>query len=131
MIGLILVVDDAPAVLEALTTVLNRLGTYGKTVTASDPRTALEIFHAKQPRVVLIDVDLAGESGDQAAIQILHDSPSTKVIVMTGLDPGDARVRAVVSAGAYALLQKPIRLARLQEVLDLIESEDKGLRRVT
>ena len=131
MIGGILVVDDAPAVLEAITTALVRLGNYGQVLTASDPKTALELFRAQQPRVVLMDVDLAGLPGDQTALQILREAPSTKVVVMTGLDPTEPRVRAVVSAGAYAFLQKPIRLARLQEVLDLIDSEDRGLRRVT
>jgi CheY-like chemotaxis protein len=130
--GKVLVVDDAPAILEAVTFALGRLGTSAADiVTASTPEEALEAFRKAKPVVVLIDVDLNGRPGDEVALKLLRDSPRTKVIVMTGMDPGAQRVRAVVSAGAYAVLEKPIRFAKLREVIDLIEAEAKGLGRVS
>lgn len=131
VLGKVLVVDDAPAVMETLCKALVRLGMSTDSILrATRPGEAMDIFHAHKPSVILMDVDLAGEAGDEAAIEILNESPDTKVIMMTGMDPGSTRVRNVVSAGAYAVLEKPIRLTRLREVLDLIESEEKGLRRV-
>lgn len=129
--GKVLVVDDAKAIVDSLTKALQRLGIAAPRIsTASTFTGALETFNTERPQVVFMDMDLAGEPGDAAAQQILDIDPTVKLVVMTGMDPSIPRVRAVVSAGAYAVIEKPIRLTRLREVLDLIDAEEKGLRRV-
>lgn len=131
-VGKVLVVDDARAVVETMTKALQRLGAAApdQILTASNAAQAIELFNEHHPPVVFMDMDLGGKPGDVVAMEILEVSPFTKLIVTTGMSPDAPRVRAVVSAGAYAVIEKPVRLTRLREVLDLIESEDKGLRRV-
>lgn len=127
----VLLVDDARAVIETVGKALQRLGVpAANQLTASNAADALRLFKEHNPHLVFMDIDLGGERGDLTALRILDASPLTKVVVMTGLGPDEPRVRAVVSAGAYAVIDKPVRLARLRELLDLIQSEEKGLRRV-
>ena len=110
---------------------LQRLGVAKDDIFEADSaEDALKIFEKERPGVVLIDMNLAGERGEDAAARILMTAPATKVVVVTGLDRNDARVRKVVSDGAYDVVEKPIRVARLQQLLELVDSEEKGLRRV-
>jgi hypothetical protein len=37
----------------------------------------------------------------------------------------------MISAGAYEFMEKPLRFGKIQQVLELIDSENKGLRRVS
>src|SRR5688500_8886851 len=129
--GKVLVVDDAPAIIETMKRSLQRLGVPAAGIlTASTKEAALRLFKEHQPPVVFIDMNLGLDLGDEAAQEMLQFAPTSKIIVVTGLDPAHARVRDVVSAGAYAVIEKPVRLAGLRDVLDLIQAEDKGLRRV-
>src|SRR5689334_14055612 len=88
---------------------------------ASTRQDAVRMFKEHQPPVVFIDMNLGLGLGDEAAQEILALVPTTKVVVVTGIDPGHPRVRDVVSAGAYAVIEKPVRLDRLREVLDLMD----------
>lgn len=127
----VLVVDDAPAILETMKKSLQRLGVPAAgIVTASTREAAIRLFKEHNPPVVFIDMNLGLDLGDEAAQEMLQLAPHSKIIVVTGLSPDHSRVRDVVSAGAYAVMEKPVRLAGLRDVLDLIEAEDKGLRRV-
>ena len=127
----VLIVDDAVAVVEALTHTLERLGLPADQIfSAATPAAAMEIFRGKKPGVVFLDLNLGPARGDDVAKEILEASSATKVIVMTGMDPSDDRVRDVVSAGAFEVLQKPLRLKRVREALELIDSEERGLRRI-
>jgi DNA-binding NtrC family response regulator len=128
----VLLVDDSETILETLKETLQHLGVPGEKIfVATNPKDALKIFLGQRPPVVFMDLDLDGASGDAAAIKILKAAPSTKLIVMSGYDRHDPRVRDLVSAGAYEFLEKPLRVARLQQLMQLIDSEEKGLRRVS
>ncbi|MES2154087.1 MAG: response regulator [bacterium] len=127
----VLIVDDAPAILESMSKALQRLGVPAAGITTASTRAdAVRLFLEKKPTLTFLDMDLGGDAGDGAAHEILELAPLAKIVIVTGLDRESARVRAVVSAGAYDVIEKPVRLVRLREVLDLIESEEKGLRRV-
>jgi len=130
--GSILVVDDSETIVETLKETLEHFGVPGENIfTAQNPKDALKLFSEKEPPVVFMDLDLDGTPGDPAAIKILKSKPGTKLILMSGYDRRDARVRDLVSAGAYEFLEKPLRVARLAQLMQLIDSEEKGLRRVS
>lgn len=129
--GKVLVVDDAEAIVESLGQALVMLGVEpADLVQAADGTAAMKAFKEHEPHLVFMDIDLGGDKGEKVAQKMLMAEPATKVILMTGLDRGDPRVRTAVSAGAYEVLEKPLRLARIRQVLDLIESEEKGYRRL-
>ena len=128
----ILVVDDSEAIVDTLCDTLERLGLPKDMIFRADSGdAALKIFKQQQPPVVFMDVDLGGQAGDKIAGQMLKLQPNTKIIVMSGFDRNDARVRNLISAGAYEFMPKPLRLGKLQELLELMDSEAKGLRRVS
>ncbi len=127
----VLLVDDARAVIEAMSKALQRLGVPASGIaTASTREEAMRLFKELKPPIVFMDMNLGRDLGDEAAREMLDITPSAKLIVVTGLGPDHPRVRDVVSAGAYAVIEKPVRLTRVREVLDLINTEERGLRRV-
>lgn len=128
----ILLVDDSETILETLKETLEHFGVPEENIfTASNPKDALRVFGESKPPVVFMDLDLNGTPGDPVGFKILKTVPSTKLIVMSGYDRRDPRVRDLVSAGAYEFLEKPLRVSRLQQLMELIDSEAKGLRRVS
>jgi DNA-binding NtrC family response regulator len=130
--GNVLVVDDSETIRETLKETLEHFGIPAENIyTADNPKDALRVFEEVSPPVVFMDLDLDGTPGDPAAIKILKSRPSTKLVLMSGYDRRDPRVRDLVSAGAFEFLEKPLRVARLAQLMQLIDSEEKGLRRVS
>jgi DNA-binding NtrC family response regulator len=128
----VLIVDDSEAIVESLVETLERLGVpRDQILTAHNPEDALKLFNAQKPPLVFMDLDLDGAPGEKAAMKILKQEPRTKVVLMTGYDRKDPRVRDMISAGAYEFMEKPLRFGKIQQVLELIDSENKGLRRVS
>ena len=94
----ILVVDDEPAVREALSMVLD-YGGYA--VTEADSAAALQrIFADQAPHVVLLDVRLPDANGLDLLPQIKKRWPGTEVIVLTGHGTLEMAVEAT-KRGAY------------------------------
>ncbi|HTT73492.1 MAG TPA: response regulator [Thermoplasmata archaeon] len=63
------------------------------------------------------------------AERMLAANPHLKLIVFTGLAPDDPRVRRMIRRGAFDVLVKPLRAARVREILDLVEQEELNLER--
>ena len=128
----ILLIDDSETILETLKETLEHFGVPSENIfTASNPKDALQAFSSVKPPVVFMDLDLDGTPGDPVGFKILKTAPLTKLVVMSGYDRRDPRVRDLVSAGAYEFIEKPLRVARLQQLMQLIDSEAKNLRRVS
>jgi CheY-like chemotaxis protein len=106
---------------------------------AASGREALTVFGAQHPNVVILDItlpDVAGspaggagfldfvaggsapvEDGRRVARAMLSRQPDLKIVVCTGTSRDDPRVRELIQAGAFSLLEKPIRLAQLRSTL--------------
>ncbi|RPH51225.1 MAG: PEP-CTERM-box response regulator transcription factor [Desulfobacteraceae bacterium] len=105
---------------------------------AEDRQSALDLFKARQPSVVTLDLGLppqpAGvEEGFAALGDIMAENGQTKVIIITGRGEKENALRAV-SQGAYDFFYKPIQLDELKVVLSRafylsqLEREQKVLR---
>ncbi|MCH7970379.1 MAG: response regulator transcription factor [Chloroflexi bacterium] len=92
----ILVVDDAPDVLEALVIALNDSGF--ETLGASDGRAALRAFYEFQPQLVLLDLIMPMMSGVEVCRQIraMSDVP---VVFLSGVEDIDRKVEALRAGG--------------------------------
>jgi CheY-like chemotaxis protein len=118
----ILVVDDDPVILKALSWDLERKGY--EVLTAGDGPEAFTIVRREKPDLILLDVfyppDIfqSGNTWDAFLImqwlQRMGDSRHRRipVIVISGADPQDFRDRCL-AAGAVACFQKPIQLPEL------------------
>ena len=103
--GRILVVDDNPELLEALSSELSDLG--WSVAGASLGGDALSKFDETSPDVVLLDVILPDISGLDVLDEIKSRSESTPVVVMSGGGTIEIAVRGM-RAGAGSVVQKPV-----------------------
>ncbi len=130
---LILVVDDLPGNVKLLEALLRRDG--HSVVAASDGEQALREVLRLHPDVVLMDVMMPGLDGLEACRR-LKQNPVTRltpVVLMTGNQDGDARIRGI-EAGADDFLVKPFNahelrarvrlLARIKRYTDELDSAE-------
>jgi CheY-like chemotaxis protein len=114
MSGPILIVDDDPGSLGWVVEALRSEGY--ETLTASNGAEALRTFAsaARTPNVVLLDLMMPVMDGWDVIASFVRHPARPNVIVMSAYckDGG-------VPAGAVALLQKPLRI---EEVLDVVHS---------
>jgi DNA-binding NarL/FixJ family response regulator len=66
---------------------------------------AVAMAAALRPQLVLMDINLPGIDGLEATRQIMSQSPSIKVIVMSTYEAGEYE-RRVLEAGAVAFIPK-------------------------
>lgn len=125
--GLILVVEDDHNLCEAVEGMLQPVGFI--VLTAPDGPSALAIIrqHFPEIRAVLLDLGLPGMTG-QAVFREFHRlSPTTPVILITGLPEADARA-SVADLPVAGYLQKPFSpSAFLQTVRAVVEECEQAL----
>ncbi|HEX5012850.1 MAG TPA: response regulator, partial [Candidatus Limnocylindrales bacterium] len=99
----ILVVDDDPAMVGAITALV---GTEGhQVITAYDGLTAVKRFREESPDIVLLDLAMPGPDGFTVAGQI-RASGSAPILVVSGESAEAAKVKAL-GIGADDYLVKP------------------------
>jgi two-component system KDP operon response regulator KdpE len=99
----ILVVDDDPAMVGALTALVGVEG--HQVITAYDGLTAIRRFDEEQPDIVLLDLAMPGPDGFAVAGRI-RASGATPILVVSGESGEAAKVRAL-AIGADDYLTKP------------------------
>ena len=105
----ILVVDDDPAMVGAITALV---GTEGhQVITAYDGLTAVRRFREENPDLVLLDLAMPGPDGFTISGQI-RAAGSTPILVVSGESSEAAKVRAL-GIGADDYLVKPFGRAEL------------------
>jgi DNA-binding NarL/FixJ family response regulator len=112
----LLLVDDHALFREGLAGLLayqDDMEVVGEAATAAD---ALAAARRLQPDVVLMDLDLPGESGIAATYWITTELPTSMVVVLTAYDDADQLLQAI-KAGAHGYLIKNIRSTELLEQL--------------
>jgi len=128
----ILLVDDSAAIIESLTDILQHMsGDDLQIFSATNPKDGMRLFHEHEPDLVFMDMKMPPTDGEKTALQMLKVRPKLRLVVITGLQRTAPEVESLVSAGAYDVIQKPIRVDRLQEIFRLIDQETKKLRRVS
>jgi YesN/AraC family two-component response regulator len=116
--GSILVVDDDPAILEAVTTALIPRH---KVLTAENGVKALELVGREALDLVLLDYLLPDKSGLALLREMRRISPSLPIILMTGFGSEDVAVESF-RGGVRDYLKKPFSIpelvARVESILD-------------
>ena len=99
----ILLADDQPLLLHALTTILNAQPDFEVVATAADGENAVEQVKQHDIDVAVLDIRMPVLDGISAARQIMPLGP--KVIMLTTFDD-DALVKAAIDAGVHGFLLK-------------------------
>jgi two-component system KDP operon response regulator KdpE len=100
----ILVVDDDPAMVGAITALVGTVG--HQVVTAYDGETAVRRWREERPDVALLDLAMSGIDGYEVVRRLRADGASLPIIVVSGEVSESAKVRAL-DMGADDYLTKP------------------------
>jgi DNA-binding response OmpR family regulator len=119
----ILVVDDDPAMVGAITALV---GTEGhQVITAYDGLTAVRRYREERPDIVLLDLAMPGPDGFTVAGRIRAEGDAP-IVVVSGESSEDAKVRAL-GIGADDYLVKPFgRAELLARIAAVMRRADRG-----
>jgi len=110
----VLIVDDEPGVLEALTTLLEQ--DYD-VLTAASGAAAWKILNDEEIAVALVDLTLPDRDGLQLLRDLRQQNLPVEFIIVTGHASIDTAVQAMRD-GAYDYLTKPVDATRLRLVIE-------------
>jgi len=115
----LLYVEDNPANLKLVEQIIARRPDM-RLLTAVNGTLGIELAHAAQPEVILMDINLPGMSGTEA-MKILHKDPATAHIPVLALTanaiPRD--IERGLEAGFFRYLTKPIKVNEFMEAVDV------------
>ncbi len=112
----LLVVDDDPLILQCMKLCLPEPDY--RVYTAENPSDGQALFTKHQPDAVLLDIQLANQSGLAALHEFRELDPRVPVILMTGHGTAETAISAM-SGGAFEYITKPFEP---DEILPLIDS---------
>jgi two-component system alkaline phosphatase synthesis response regulator PhoP len=117
MDSLILIVDDEPQISAVLSAYLINSGY--RTVIAQDGKSALELYEAKKPALILLDLNLPGKDGFEVCQTIRQDSDVPIIMLTARSEETDKLVGLELGADDYIV--KPFSprevVARVKTVL--------------
>jgi DNA-binding response OmpR family regulator len=121
----ILVADDDEGVRRLLEIGLRQQG-FAVWPAASGPE-ALDLYRRYRPAidVVLLDVRMPAPDGPQTLVALREQNPWVRCLFMSG-DLGRYTEWELENLGAAAVLQKPLRLTEVAQVLRGLARQDEG-----
>src|ERR1041385_6833034 len=118
----VLLVDDHTVVRQGLRALLVSEGDIEIVGEAGDGRQAVQLVKKLMPDVVVMDIAMPHLNGLEAARQVTHTAPSTKVLVLSSYSD-DGYVQQLTEAGAAGYL---VKQTAANELLKAIREVHKG-----
>lgn len=108
------IVDDSPLVRIQVRQVLTRMGctVVAEAASGDDVRALYEQY---RPDLMTLDIVMPGKDGVTAAVELLRDHPSARIVMCTSLTTRD-KILACQRAGVVHYLLKPFDPARAEQV---------------
>jgi len=119
----ILVVDDDPDIVMAISTVLRDMG--ATVDSAGDGNTAVSLAEEKEPDLVILDIMLPQKSGFLVLEKLRQKRPRSegpRIIMITG-NAGRRHRQYAENLGVDGYITKPFRMDRLREVTEKLLSD--------
>jgi DNA-binding NarL/FixJ family response regulator len=111
----IVIADDVDALRRLLLRIFERDGRFEVVGEAQDGAEAVQLVEMLKPDLVILDLMMPEMSGLQASRQIREASPSTKIMILSGI----AAEGVIRDVGADGFLEKG---ASANEILAMVES---------
>ena len=112
----VLVADDHPTFVRAVTLLLKADPDIDVIGTAADGAQAIEQAMHHQPDVVLMDINMPGINGIEATRQIIEAAPHVAIVALTMFDDDD-NVAAAMKSGAVGYLLKGARQDQIRRAV--------------
>ena len=112
--GIVLVVDDEPAIVESLTKIFRREGL--NVLSATDGTAGLDILRKHRVGVLLTDLMMPNTSGMDLLRAAKTIAPETEVVLMTAYGTVETAVDAM-KEGAYDFVTKPLKRAHVVRIV--------------
>jgi DNA-binding NtrC family response regulator len=116
----VLLLDDEPIVCERLQPALEKIGFYVETFTESQK--AIDRFAEEKFDVLVTDLKMQKPDGLDVMNFVNQQSPTTKVVIITGFATADTATQAMKS-GAIDFIAKPFKISQLRDLIVKITSE--------
>ena len=100
----ILFVDDDEHWRSIVTLALKEVG--HEILAAADASQAMALTEGVELGLIILDLNLAGESGLNLMKYLRHNQPGVPIILYTGMEHDDATVAAMLTQGASQYLRK-------------------------
>ena len=123
--GVIMVVEDEPAILASLVRMLPRFGYTVIPAASGEEALARAAAHSGRIDLLLTDVVLPKRRGPEIAAELRGQRPNLRVIFMSGY-ADDRLAHAEISGGKAVFLGKPFGLAELKAAISESENIGKG-----
>ncbi len=118
----VLIVDDSPTVRNFLKTILKRDDRFEIVGEAKNGNEAIEMVKNTSPDLVTLDITMPVKNGVDAAEEILKISKDVKILFLTSIKDKEME-NIAKKLGIKYILQKPISISDLNEILDKIAKE--------
>ncbi len=112
--GIVLVVDDEPAIVESLTKIFRREGL--NVLAATDGNTGLDLLRKHRVGVLLTDLMMPQTTGMDLLRAAKTIAPETEVVLMTAYGTVETAVDAM-KEGAYDFVTKPLKRAHVVRIV--------------
>jgi two-component system response regulator HydG len=112
--GIVLVVDDEPAIVESLAKIFKREGM--QVLSASDGAAGLDLLRKHRVGVLLTDLMMPQTSGMDLLRAAKTIAPETEVVLMTAYGTVETAVDAM-KEGAYDFVTKPLKRAHVVRIV--------------
>jgi two-component system, NtrC family, response regulator HydG len=112
--GIVLVVDDEPAIVESLTKIFKREGM--TVLSATDGTTGLDVLRKHRVGVLLTDLMMPNTNGMDLLRAAKTIAPETEVVLMTAYGTVETAVDAM-KEGAYDFVTKPLKRAHVVRIV--------------
>ncbi len=112
--GIVLVVDDEPAIVESLTKIFRREGL--TVLAATDGSAGLDILRKHRVGVLLTDLMMPNTTGMDLLRAAKTIAPETEVVLMTAYGTVETAVDAM-KEGAYDFVTKPLKRAHVVRIV--------------
>ncbi|MHA1504597.1 MAG: response regulator, partial [Candidatus Heimdallarchaeota archaeon] len=120
----IIVIDDNEIIRNLMFELLTRKGY--EVILASDGSSALELIEKRKPDLAIVDLVLPDIPGVEVLQKIKKLSPTTENIVITGYSSNDNAKKILETNSAFGLLEKPIDVDKLLEMITDIFNRQKS-----
>ena len=114
-----LVVDDSKLARLSLVKSLKSLMDNAEIIQATNGVEAVEIVKNEKIDIVFLDLTMPVMDGYEALPKMMEIAPEIKVVVVSADVQEKAKAR-VISLGAQFHVQKPINIAKMQDILEML-----------